>query len=174
MRLVQIYGGDRALAGFTLIREHRDSPDPAPQPPVTVADLLGHWQGTAITRYPDLRPPDTYATELTLTQSGQQVTQSLSFGGRTLTSTGELQHPSQGDRLHFAPTRPGAPGVQVCCLPGGATATGPSTIVPGHGFFLEVGWLVDRHHRQRLIRAYNDQGTWVSVTLVTETRQPAV
>ncbi len=171
LRLVHLYSGDRALTGFTLIREHRDDPDPAPQPPVTVADLLGHWQGTAVTRYPDLRPPDTYATGLTLTQSGQQVTQSLTFAGQTLTSTGEIQRTPQGDRLHFPPTRPGGPAVQVRCLPGGATATGPATIVPGHPFFLEVGWLVDSQHRQRLIRAYNAQGTWVSVTLVTETRQ---
>ncbi|MGD1897244.1 MAG: hypothetical protein ACFB16_09880, partial [Phormidesmis sp.] len=37
--------------------------------------------------------------------------------------------------------------------------------------FLEVGWLIDRHTRQRLIRRYDAEGAWVSLTLVTEQKE---
>jgi hypothetical protein len=41
---------------------------------------------------------------------------------------------------------------------------------PWQSFFLEVGWLITPTQRQRLIRRYNAQGGWESLTLVTETK----
>jgi hypothetical protein len=58
----------------------------------------------------------------------------------------------------------------VLLLPDGASATCPLTLTPRQSFFLEVGWLITPTQRQRLIRRYNAQGGWESLTLVTETK----
>ncbi|MBP5972404.1 DUF3598 family protein [Brasilonema sp. CT11] len=59
---------------------------------------------------------------------------------------------------------------QVLLLPDGASSTCPTQIKSGHAFFLEVDWVFQPGLRQRMIRAYNDQGKWSSLTLVTEHR----
>jgi len=60
--------------------------------------------------------------------------------------------------------------VQVLLLPDGASANCPLHIQPGHSFVLETGWLLEPQRRQRLIRSYNSQGQWTSLTLVNETK----
>ena len=72
-----------------------------------------------------------------------------------------------GDHILFTA---GSQPVQVLLLPNGASSTCPISITPRHPLFLEVGWLISPTHRQRLIRQYSAQGTWVSLTLVNETK----
>jgi hypothetical protein len=56
----------------------------------------------------------------------------------------------------------------VLLLPNGASATFPTAIVPGHTFVLELGWLITPTLRQRLIRSYDERGSWVGLTQVVE------
>ncbi|NEQ33875.1 MAG: DUF3598 family protein [Leptolyngbya sp. SIO4C5] len=163
LRLVQIFGQDNQLRQLTLIREARAGSDAPERPPLTVDDLLGTWRGEAVTLYPDLRPDDTYQTQLKIERtSGDRLRQSLQIGKRPqlIESTGQIQ----GSLIQFEQ------GGRVLCLPDGASATGPSTIQPRTPLFLEVGWLIEPGLRQRMIRYYDEKGGWVSLTLVTERR----
>ncbi|MEQ8971059.1 MAG: DUF3598 family protein [Coleofasciculus sp. C1-SOL-03] len=168
LRLVQLYNKEAQLSQLTLIREKRAGTDTPERPPLTVDQLLGEWQGEAITLYPDLRSPDTYSTKLTIERpDSNRLVQQLTFGVgesvRTLTSSARID----GSILHFQDS---ALPVQVVLLPDGASSNCPLTIQSGHSFVLEVGWLIEPNLRQRLIRRYSDRASWVSLTLVQEKR----
>ncbi|MBW4472760.1 MAG: DUF3598 family protein [Stenomitos rutilans HA7619-LM2] len=165
LRLVQLFDRESTLHQLTLIREQRAGSDAAERPPLTLDDLLGEWQGEAVTLYPDWQSPTTYLTHLKLSRSDEnQVEQQLTFGegaGTTLRSTAIVN----GSRLQF---EQGTLPVQVLLLPDGASATSPVRIQTKQPFFLEVGWLLQPGLRQRMIRRYDQQGAWSSLTLVTE------
>lgn len=166
LRLVQIMNPQGNLDRLTLIREQRRGTDAPERPPLTLDDLLGEWQGKAVTLYPDLRSPTTYSTNLQLRREGKtQVVQQLSFGDdgseHTFTSIATVD----GSRLLF---EQGSLPMQVLLLPDGASATSPTHIKRGQPFFWEVGWLLQSDLRQRMIRRYDSKGAWVSLTLVTE------
>jgi hypothetical protein len=180
LRLVQLFNKDSQLAQLTLIREKLADTEAPERPPLTLEQLLGEWQGEAVTIYPDWRSPELYLTRLEIQHEqkdcaqgddateavgSDRIVQQLTFGSgtsaRTIRSTAQVN----GSVLHFdqslLPT-------QVLLLPDGASANCPSHIKPGHRFVLEVGWLLQPNRRQRLVRSYSDTGEWVSLTLVTE------
>lgn len=163
LRLVHLFDKNGQLNQITLIREYLAGTEPVENPPLQIDELLGEWQGEAITIYPDWRSPDTYPTilKLQLDQAGRLI-QNTIFGDRTITSTGTIQ----GATILFNqnPQNP----VQVLLLPNGASATSPLQVQLRQSLFLEVGWLIEPNLRQRMIRSYNDKGEWVSLTLVTE------
>jgi hypothetical protein len=164
LRLVHLFGQDAQLQSLTLIREHRTGSLAQPSPPLQLSDLLGTWRGDAVTRYADLRPETRQQTELTVDPiSATQIRQTLRWGNSAppLASTGTLK----GSVLRFEES---AQPIQLLLLPGGASATGPTQSRPP--CFLEVGWLIEPELRQRLIRRYDAQGAWESLTLVTEKR----
>ncbi len=168
LRLVQLFDKDSQLSRLTLIREKLAGTDTPERPPLTLEQLLGEWQGEAVTIYPDLRSPDTYSTQLKISrEESNRLVQQLTFGTgtstRTITSTAKIN----GSILHFDQ---GALPVQVLLLPDGASSNCPLHVKPGYPFVLEVGWLLQPNQRQRLVRSYSDKGEWVSLTLVTEKR----
>jgi hypothetical protein len=174
---VQLFNKESQLAQLTLIREKLAATEAPERPPLTLEQLLGEWQGEAVTIYPDWRSPDTYPTHLKIQREdsddpkgaarSDRIVQQLTFGAgasaRTIRSTARVN----GSILHFdqspLPT-------QVLLLPDGASSNCPLQIKPGHRFVLEVGWLLQPDQRQRLVRSYSDKGEWVSLTLVTEHR----
>jgi hypothetical protein len=163
LRLVQLFNLDGELASLTLIREKRAGSEAAERPTLTLNQLLGEWQGEAITLYPDWRPPDTYSTVLKLQDLGAgRVAQQLSFGTGTVSSTGRVE----GNIIKFEELA--ALPVRVLLLPDGASATCPQKVQLRQPLFLELGWLIEPNLRQRLIRRYSEKGEWVSLTLVTE------
>jgi hypothetical protein len=162
LRLVQQYNNTNQLERLVLIREKLPQSNTSERPPLTLEQLIGEWQGDAVTIYPDLRTPDTYTTYLQIErQSNNCVKQKLSFGNRTIASTAKVD----GSCLVFENS--GLP-VQILFLPDGASCNCPLEIKSGQNFVLEMGWLVQLNRRQRIIRSYNEKGTWVSCTLVTE------
>lgn len=160
LRLVQLFNNGH-LDRLTLIREQLAISTTPERPQLIVDDLVGQWQGEAVTIYPDWRSPDTYTTNLTIERVGDRLIQQLSFLGRTITSEASIQ----GSIVYFDSN------TQILLLPDGASATSPLQVKGGTAFFLELGWLVAPQKRQRLIRAYSDKGEWISLTLVTEQRQ---
>lgn len=166
MRLVQLFDKDE-LKPFTLIQEHLRGTDTVEQLPLSITDLVGTWQGEAITQYADLRPETQASTQLTIEQitpSQVQQTLSLGTGSSPISSVGQIS----GSRIVFdSNTQP----IQVLLLPAGASATCPAKINPRQPIFLEVGWLIDSTSRQRLIRRYDASGAWVSLTLVCEQKK---
>jgi len=165
LRLVQLFDKNGYLNGLTLIREHLAGTAAAERPTLQINDLLGEWQGKAVTIYRDLRSPDTYSTTLKLQlDDARRLIQSTSFAERTITSTATIK-----DQIILFDQDPQKQ-VQVLLLPDGASATSPLKVQLRQPLFLEVGWLIQSNLRQRMIRSYNDKGEWVSLTLVTEER----
>jgi hypothetical protein len=168
LRLVQLFDKNSQLDRITLIRERLAGTTTAERPPLTVDDLLGEWQGEAVTIYPDWRSPDKYPTKLEIAKnSDNQITQHLTIGqdnsSRLISSCAKIE----GSILYFDS---GSHPIQVLLLPNGASSTSPQQIKAGGAFFLEVGWLLQPNLRQRMIRRYDDKGGWSSLTLVTEHR----
>ncbi len=162
LRLVQLFDRSSQLSALTLIREHRAGTQPTPRPLLQVEHLLGTWQGEAVTRYADLRPPERYATRLQVDRwGGDRLQQSLQFGDRQLRSTARID----GSCLHF---EDGPLAVQLLLLPHGVSSNSPRLIKPGQGFVLELGWLLTPSQRQRLVRRYGSRGDWQSLTWIRE------
>lgn len=164
LRLVQLFNRESQISQLTLIREQRANTHALERPPLQITDLLGTWEGEAITIYPDWRDPIRSSTRLYLQQeSSDRLMQTLTVGnsGQTLTSSAHVD----GSVLIF---NQGTQTVQVLLLPDGASSTCPTHIKTGQPFFLEVGWLLQSALRQRLIRSYSHKGEWISLTLVTE------
>lgn len=164
LRLVQQFDKASQLAKLTLIREHRQGSPAAERPPLTLEQLLGEWQGEAVTLYPDWRESAYYQTHLKVTLQDNQLTQQLSLPEMTFTSTARVE----GALLRF---EQGRYPIQVVLLPDGASANMPVSLPTGQSFFLEAGWLVQEQLRQRMIRSYDAKGEWVSLTLVTERKR---
>ncbi|NJN58176.1 MAG: DUF3598 family protein [Leptolyngbyaceae cyanobacterium SL_5_9] len=160
LRLVQLFDTHSNLSSLTLIREHRAGTDAAERPALTVEQLVGEWVGEAITLYADWRSPDHYTTRLLVQKQGDRLHQKLTAPNLELASTAQIQQ----NLLLFQETHP----TQVLLLSDGASSNTPLTVPRGKPFFLEAGWLVQSDLRQRLIRSYDLQGGWVSLTLVTE------
>jgi hypothetical protein len=167
LRLVQLFDKAGNLEGLTLIREVLTD-GIEEQPALTVDNLLGEWQGEAVTIYPDWRSPDIYPTTLRVdkiddTHLAQHITIRHEIANRTISSTARIE----GSALYF---EGGPQPIQVLLLPGGASSNCPLQVKVGQAFFLEVGWLQEPNLRQRSIRRYNDKGEWSNLTLVTERR----
>lgn len=168
LRLVHLFNKEGKCDRLTLIREKLAGSNTPERPPLTVDQLLGEWQGEAVTIYPDFRPSDTYSTQLRLERlDNNRLLQKLTFGTanqtQTITSTAKIE----GSILHFDQSEMPK---QILLLPDGASVNGPLLIQPRCSFFLEFGWLISPQRRQRIIRSYGDKGEWVSLTLVKEER----
>lgn len=169
LRLVQLYNRESECDRITLIREQKAHSQTPERPPINVNQLLGTWEGTAITLYPDLSPSRTYTTHLHIEKADSDtIQQKLSFGSaeapRTITSTAQIQD----NKLMFTG---GSLPIQILLLPDGASCNCPLQIRPGNPFVLELGWLLEPTRRQRLIRSYDAKGQWISLTLTAETKQ---
>jgi Domain of unknown function (DUF3598) len=163
LRLVQMFDKNLQFNKLTLIREHLAGTQPVQRLPLKVDDLLGEWQGEAVTIYPDWRSPQSYPSIMQLHfDSVGRLSQSLKFGERTITSTATVKD----SIIHFDQNPQQQ--VQVILLPNGASATSPLKLTLRQPFFLEVGWLLKPDLRQRMIRSYSDKGEWASLTLVIE------
>jgi len=166
LRLVQLFSEANELKSITLIREQRQGSAAPERPPLQVQDLIGTWQGEAVTEYADLRPAQHSKTQLVVESAGDKAirqTITASSAAAPITSVGTIK----GQAISFLD---GAQPVQVLLLPDGASSTCPSKITPRQPIFLEVGWLLDARTRQRLIRTYDAAGAWASLTLVKETK----
>ena len=164
LRMVQLFDKTGELSQLTLIREKLKGSAAAERPPLKIENLVGIWQGEAVTQYADLRPEQTRQTQLTVKQEGSAIHQTIAFADAPPISTvGQLL----GPKISFAQ---GSQIVQVLLLPDGASATCPRCLKSRQPLFLEVGWLIDANTRQRMIRSYDAAGAWVSLTLVKEKR----
>jgi hypothetical protein len=164
LRFPQLYNTDGNLSKLTLIREKQLDKNVPERPPLTVDDLLGEWEGEAVTMYPDWRSPDFYSTKMQLhLESSDRLVSKITFGSNAtvISSSASID----GSVLHF---NEGASPVQVVLLPDGGSCTLPVKIELRKPIFFEAGWLVEPDLRFRMIRSYNERGEWVSLTLVTE------
>jgi hypothetical protein len=161
-RLVQLFDQQGKFSDLTLIREFRSGTEAKERPPLTVSQLIGNWSGKAHTFYSDLRPSETFSTNLEIKLTGNNhLEQKLSFGSQTISSIAKIEN----NKLIFNAeenTR------EILLLPDGISSNIPLQLPRRKPFILEAGWLVRENERQRLIRNYNEKGEWVSSTHVIE------
>jgi Domain of unknown function (DUF3598) len=162
LRLVQLFDSEQQFSSLTLIREQLQGQLPLDRPPLTPDQLVGQWQGEGVTIYPDWRST-AFVSQLVVQREGDRLHQRLTLPQMELASSAQIQ----GSRLLFDQ---GKFPVQVLLLPGGASSNTPLTMPRRQPFFLEAGWLIEPTLRQRMIRSYDAQGSWSSLTLVTERR----
>ncbi|OIP78819.1 MAG: hypothetical protein AUK48_00825 [Oscillatoriales cyanobacterium CG2_30_44_21] len=162
LRLVLLYDKAAQLDRITLIREHLAHSENSQPPILTLHDLLGKWEGEAITIAADWSEPEVIATKTEWNQNGDRVTMSLQMGTQSLTATAFI-NPFQPQILTFPQDQ-----VQTLFLPDGASLTCPVAIAPRQSFRLSVSWLLEPNLHQRMIRAYDAKGAWSSLSLVTE------
>lgn len=164
LRIVNIYNNSIKLNRIVLIREKLPDSNTPERPKLKVEDLLGEWQGEAVTIYPDSSDPTISKTHLKIKpKAHNQIEQQLSFGKRQITSTAKVS----GSRLLFENS--GLP-IQILLLPDGCSCNCPLEIKSNYSFVLELGWLLQPKKRQRIMRNFDQKGTWISSTFVTETK----
>ena len=164
LRMVELYNNSSRLEKVVLIREKLPTSQTPERPVLTVDSLLGEWHGEAVTMYADLRNPDRFSTHLQIAKiTSDRIEQKLSFGDRVITSTAKIDNSKLLFETNNLP-------VQILLLPDGASCNCPKEIKLGNNFVLEMGWLLEPNKRQRIVRSYDDKGTWISCTLVTETK----
>jgi hypothetical protein len=162
-RLVQQFDQQGNLDTLTLIREKLAESNVPERPHLELNDLLGTWIGEAIAIYPDGRSPHIYPTKLQLTKrSESEVAQTVTFGDppQSFTSAGKINDAV----INFNAGTP----VQVVLLQDGASSVCPVQVKLGQPLFLEAGWLIQPDLRHRMIRSYDRNGAWTSLTLITE------
>ncbi len=162
LRVVELCRAEGDLQQLTLIREKKAGTQTPERPQLTLEMLLGTWQGEATTLYPDLRSPETFSTQMQLQLAAStELQQQITFGNQTIASRARID----GSILYFDDSpQP----MQVFLLPDGASATVPQQVKMRTPVFFEAGWLLSPNQRQRLIRRYNDQGEFESLTFVEE------
>ncbi|MEM9568592.1 MAG: DUF3598 family protein, partial [Cyanobacteria bacterium P01_E01_bin.34] len=162
VRTVQLYKAGE-LVKIVLIHESLSNSSLHQRPHLTSQDLVGVWTGEAISWSVRAPEPSRYSTRQQVDIAGDRLTQQLSFGDCTLSSSATIN----GSVLRF---NDGPVPMQMLLLPGGASSNCPLKIPTGHPFFAELGWLISPDLRQRMIRSYDKSGNWESTTLVTERR----
>ena len=161
LRFVQIYDKEANFEKLVFIREFRSNTDAYERPKLTVDQLLGTWKGKADTDFADLRPSQSYDTNLEIKDIGNNyLEQTLSFQDQKITSKAKIK----GNKLLFE----GKNNRQILLLSDGGSSNVPLKLQPRQAFFVEAGWLVRENERQRLIRSYDDKGEWVSSTHIIE------
>ncbi|TYQ26049.1 DUF3598 family protein [Pseudanabaena sp. UWO310] len=180
LRLVALYDKASRLNYFTLIREHLPQSGSPERPPLTVKDLIGKWEGSAMVISADWFEPESISTTTEWQYDGDRAIMSLQMqtnrGLQTITSTGR-QDAHYPHILNFERDMPDSTSTdqmtdqmtsQTLFLPDGASITCPIAIVNRQPFQISLSWLVEPDLHQRMIRAYDRKGEWTSLTLVTE------
>lgn len=164
LRMVQLFDKESNFEQTTLIREFRANTPKKENPALSLEQLIGEWQGEAVTLYPDWREPEKYSTSLILEQKGNQLKQTLKIPNLKFTSIANVEEKT----LTFSEK---GQDIRSLLLPDGASLTVPLKIIHRQPFFLECGWLIEPNQRLRIIRRYDEMGAWQNVTLVTEFKQ---
>ena len=160
LRLVQLFEPGGQLSDLVLIRETREGQPEVVRPQLSVDQLLGTWQGQAITYRTDWSVSQPMATELTVAQSSPNtIVQTWRAGP----ATGQSQAKVDGSRLLFEQT-----GYQLLFLPNGGSSLCPQTIQRQTAFRCELGWLIEPTVRLRLTREYQADGSWTQSTWIKE------
>ncbi len=158
-RTIQVFDANGKFDRVTFVREHRQGTTTPERPQLAIADLLGTWQGTATTFYPHSTTPIVERTQsiLTTTDRGYQL----------LADNESIAISTQGDRLLQFTSRDGQP-YQTLFHPDAGYTTTPTQIELGHPFYVEIGWVHQIGHRQRLVRQYDSTGKWHGTSFYVE------
>lgn len=162
LRMVELFNSSAKLEKIVLIREKLPQSNISERPKLTVDSLLGEWSGEALTMYADLSNPTEFSSHLQISKvDDSHIEQKLTFSNQVIRSKARIED----SRLLFENSSLPS---QIMLLPDGASCNCPLEVKLGHNFVIEMGWLLQDNIRQRIVRTYNEKGSWVSCTLVTE------
>ena len=158
-RTIQVFDADGKFDRVTFVREHRQGTTTPERPQLAIADLLGTWQGTATTFYPQSTTPivDRAHSIFTTTDLGYQLAE----------NNDSIAISTQGDRLLQFTSSDGQ-SYQTLFHPDAGYTTTPTQIELGHPFYVEIGWVYQIGQRQRLVRQYDSTGKWSGTTFYVE------
>ncbi|MEM9265053.1 MAG: DUF3598 family protein [Cyanobacteria bacterium P01_F01_bin.13] len=172
MRLVQLYkgtaSGEHTLDYVTLIPEHRSPKGPDKDTKciknltsrLSLDTLLGTWQGDRIFIPATMDLPQVGASHWQAQYSESELILSLD-------SDTELQRFTSVDQQRWqAISHP----LQFWLLPGNASCTVYPQLPRQHGAHLELCWYLSSHQRQRIVRDYGPDGSWIGTSLMLETK----
>jgi hypothetical protein len=161
-RLVQVYNSALQLERVTLIREQRQGTNAPERPPLNASDLVGTWSSSEGSGSLDGRTitsvPKKKESIFTATDRGYQWDDDVLI---SLTASSDRVLQFDLDNQSY----------QMLLLADSAYSICPIEIIPGHPFYLEMGWLLSPGLRHRLIRRYDSMGKWDSTSFVIETTQ---
>lgn len=162
-RLVQVFDKESALQSVTLIREFRENGNGRERPMLCLSQLIGEWEGEALTLYPDWRNTQPYKTNLKIELKNNTLYQKIQTPEFSLTSQGIIE----GNIVNFNQNNQD---YRLLLLPDGASSLTPLKIRNRQSFLLEFAWLMKPNLRLRLMRQYDDEGRWINITLIKEYR----
>jgi hypothetical protein len=158
-RLVQVYNSALQLERVTLIREQRLGTNAPERPPLNASDLLGTWSSSEGSGSLDARKiasvPKKKKSIFLTTDRGYQWDDDVLI---SLTASSDRVLQFDLDNQSY----------QMLLLPDSAYSICPIQIIPGHPFYLEMGWLLSPGLRHRLIRRYDSTGKWDSTNFIVE------
>ena len=159
-RTIQQYNSEHQLDRVTFVREQLQGSVAPERPHLTISDLLGRWQGTATTAYSDdrLAIVNPYESTLIVSEDGYQWQEN----SHSIIMTATADRLLQLDRDNQS--------YQLRLLPDSSYSLTPTQIITGQPFYIEIGWIYQSGQRQRLVRQYNADGTWDSVTSIIESK----
>lgn len=168
-RLVQLYkgtaSGEHSLDYVTLIPEQHPSHGIGPQighqtmDQLTLDTLLGTWQGERLLIPATMEPPQVQTSHWQALRSGDQLL--LTWEADT-----EPQRFTPMDRSRWqAVDHP----LQLWLLPGNVSCTVYPELPRQHSARLELCWYLSPHQRQRIVRDYGSDGSWLATSLILET-----
>ena len=176
MRIVILYDKSQ-LDRFTFIRERLPNSTTPERPTLTLEALLGRWEGESVTLAADWLVPESTPTTTEWKREGDRVIMSLQMstpaGNQTFDSIAHVD-PLNPQILHFQQSIQQISqqnqdlGIQTIFLPDGASITCPQAIANRQQFRLSISWLLEPNLHQRMIRSYDSNGAWSSISLVTE------
>jgi hypothetical protein len=165
--LIQQFDRQGIVSRLTLIREQLVGTQPPAPRLIELPDLLGEWQGEATIRYPGRDKIDQVATTQTMVVNSDHPDRSViltqAIGTEITSSIFIIEADSNQLRLVNQSN-------QIMLLPTAAYTKSPVQIKPGETRSLEVGWSIAPNLRQRMLRNYSDQGDWLNVIFITESR----
>ncbi len=159
-RTIQQYNFEHQLDRVTFVREQRQGSIAPERPHLTISDLLGRWQGTATIASSEDRSTlvNPHESSLIVNDDGYQWDEGSH--SMTITATGDGLFQFDRDNQSY----------QLRLLPDSSYSLTPIHIVTGQPFYIEIGWIYQSGQRQRLVRQYNSDGVWISVTLIVESK----
>ncbi|MCL6647397.1 MAG: DUF3598 family protein [Chloroflexi bacterium] len=152
-------------ATLIAIRERRGAPVTAEEDaPLTLADLMGSWQGEGIAISANDQTVSGLACRFHISEAGDALEVVSQFGEtvtrRTARAEGAAWALSGGQRL--------------VVLPGRLALLYPDQLPPpgeDRSFSVELYWLAEPTRLRRLVREYDPQGAWRRSVLTDEHRQ---
>ncbi|MFM2303491.1 MAG: hypothetical protein RLZZ135_900 [Cyanobacteriota bacterium] len=159
-RAIQQYNPEHQFDRITFVREYRQGTDAPEHPQLTIADLLGTWEGTATTLGPDNSTPivNQNTAKFSVRDDRYQWTENANSIDLQVINDRLLQF----DLEHQS--------YQILLLPDSGYSLTPTHIVSGYPCYLEIGW-IRSGELQRLLRRYDGTGRW-NATFITQSKQP--